>query len=590
MAETETEEELPEESESRSSAGFTERVRFVGHIHRQLNFSVFGLSLLAIPVGILSAYGAWGFLLAFNSLGSWLRDFYWIEPQYFQWLALIGGGLIFGLLLQILKWQRFTGPAHVIVAASENGGKLRLRDGLISSFADALSLALAAPVGRYGPAVQLGATIGSVCAQALRLGETSIRILLGCGVAAAISAAFNAPIAGVIFAHEVILGHFKLKAFAPITLASVSSVAIARAHSFEYVALKLWSAPHEITLGHYPVYLGFGLLAALVAMLYMSGVMAISKTAERAHIPKWIQPAIGGAVAGAMALWMPLILGLGDNVLQNVLEQDLEDPKFGLTMLLSLGLAKLVASAFSLGLRYPGGTFTPAMFLGAMLGGVCGMLIDSLDYQISVLVGMGAVVGAVIGAPLTVILIVFELTENYEAATAVMVAVVLANAVVTRYFARSLFHRQIRYWGIEIDRPAEQRILSRRQVGTLIRRHYTPIQADATIQELQEEQQKNPGRAIYVIDSRGDLVGEVPELNWNDIDGELPLKEFCQEPKVILEQDESLWSGFEKFEASDVDLAPVVESVDSRRLVGLARFPDFLAAYRRAVQEGRKQS
>lgn len=576
-----------EEKQESPSNEFVERVSFVDHIHRHLSFSIFGLSFLAVPVGLLAAYGAWGFLAAFGKVGHWLRDDLAGSGGTVQMLELAAGGLVFGLILHFLKWERFRNPAHVIVAVSENGGRLRARDGIVTSLADALSLALGAPVGRYGPAVYLGATIGSIFAQIFRLNQTSIRILLGCGVAGAISASFNAPIAGVIFAHEVIIGHFKLRAFAPITLASVSAVAVSRFHLVEYVGLKLWSVPHQITPGEYPVYLLIGLIAAVVSMAYMAGIMKVSQLAESLKVPVWIQPVLGGLIAGAVALWMPMVLGLGDRSLQAVLEQDVESPVLGLRFLFLLGIAKLIASTCCLGLRYPGGAFTPAIFIGAMLGGCVGFLMPSLDYQISVLVGMGAMVSSVIGAPLAVILIVFELTENYQAATAVMVAVVASNAVVTRFFARSLFHRQIRYWGIEINRPPEQRIMALRSVSEITRRNFAFIGSEMTVGEARANKDFHPGRPTFVVDAGGRLVGHLPGDEWREANEKTAASEFIQDVPLVLSQDESLWSGFEKAEKLNENWIGVVESEDSERLVGYVTKPDFLTAYRRAVQESR---
>ncbi len=576
-----------EEKDDSPSNEFVERVSFVDHIHRHLSFSIFGLSLLAVPVGLLAAYGAWGFLSAFGRVGHWLRDDLGGSGGMMQMFELAAGGLLFGLILHFFHWERFRNPAHVIVAVSENGGRLRARDGIVTSLADALSLALGAPVGRYGPAVYLGATIGSIFAQIFRLNQTSIRILLGCGVAGAISASFNAPIAGVIFAHEVIIGHFKLRAFAPITLASVAAVAVSRFHHVEYVALKLWSVPHQITPSDYPIYLLIGLIAAVVSMTYMAGIMRASQVAEWLKLPVWLQPVLGGVIAGGIALWMPMVLGLGERSLQVVLEQDVDSPIMALQFLFLLGFAKLVASACCLGLRYPGGAFTPAIFIGAMLGGCVGFLIPSLDYQISVLVGMGAMVSSVVGAPLAVILIVFELTENYQAATAVMVAVVASNAVVTRFFSRSLFHRQIRFWGIEINRPPEQRIMALRNVSEITRRRFASVNSDMTVGEARESAASRSDRPTFVVDAGGRLVGHLQGGEWRKADKESAISEFLVDLPLVLRQDESLWSGFEKAETLEENWFGVVESEESDRLVGYVTKPDFLSAYRRAVQESR---
>jgi len=567
---------------------FVERVGFVDRIYRSLNFSVFGISLLAVPVGIIAAYGAWGFREAFGLLGRWFRGEAWQDNGLVHLAELGLGGLLFGLVLQWLKWQRFRTPAHVIVAVSENEGRLQAKDGLVTSIADALALALAAPVGRYGPAVHLGATLGSMGAQLLKLGATSVRILLGCGVAAAISASFNAPIAGVIFAHEVVIGHFRLRAFAPITLASVAAVGVTRYHEVQYVALKLLDAPPQIALEEYPLYLLLGLAASLVAMVYMVGIMQATRSAERLRLPRWTQPAIGGVLAGLVALWIPQVLGLGDELLQAVVAQNLEAPSFGPRLLLMLGVAKLVASVCCLGLRYPGGAFTPAMFIGAMWGGFCGMVLPAVDYQISVLAGMGAVVGSVVGAPLSVILIVFELTENYEAATAVMVAVVSSNAVVTRFFARSLFHRQIRFWGIEINRPEEQRILAKRSVNEVARKKPVTVRADDAVGNVRGILDRYYHGTVYVVDAVEGLVGALPGGDWDEVPDDRPVSEFVRKPGLILTSEESVWNAFEKMEQSSDRVAPVVDTDENRKLVGVVTMGDFLGAYRRAVRQSRQ--
>lgn len=570
-------------------SGFVERSRIVAQIHRHLNFSILGLSLLAIPVGIAGGYGAWAFRLAFGRLGVWIQHEFQVLGGWFPIAVLGGAGLLFGLVLQLLGWERFRGPAHVIVANSENDGKLGLRDGFVTVVADALALSLAAPVGRYGPAVYFGATIGSLFGQWTRLGPTSVRILLGCGVAAGISGGFNAPIAGAIFAHEVILGHFRLRAFAPITLASVAAVAVTRFHHVEYVGMKLWSAPHPVTLDDYPWFLLMGFLLAFIAIVYMSGIMGATRVAGAIRLPKWTQPMVGGAVAGLVFLAVPEVMGLGDEIFLDVLEQDQDRPSFGVLALLVLAVAKLVASVGCLGLRYPGGTFTPAMFIGAMLGGVFGILVPAIDYQISVLAGMGALVGAVVGAPLSVILIVFELTENYQAATAVMVAVVAANAAVTRFFSRSLFHRQIRFWGIEIDRPEEQRILARRRVGEILRRHVVTVPHDGTVADLKKLFGRNPGSDIFVIDPAESLVGVVTEGDCAELPEDTPAEKLAREPEVLVSRTESLWGGFEKLEASGARYATVVDTEGERTLVGIAPMAEFLAAYRAAVKESRRE-
>ncbi len=188
-------------------------------IRRHFNYSLFGLMLLAIPVGYLVAYGSYGFQLAFGLFSEWVHSVGRVSTGLSQMLLLAAGGLLFGLILRFLGWERFRGPANVIVAVHEHEGKLNVKDGVITAACDVLALGMGASVGRYGPAVQLGATISSMLGQTFGLTRTGLRILLGCGVAAAISASFNAPIAGVIFAHEVIIGHYSVRAFTVLNMA-----------------------------------------------------------------------------------------------------------------------------------------------------------------------------------------------------------------------------------------------------------------------------------------------------------------------------------------------------------------------------------
>ena len=558
------------------------------HIRRQLNYSLLGLSGLAVTLGILVAYGSYGFRFTYHLFDQWVHEAGHISPGLGQLLLLTAGGLFFGLILKVMHWQRFQGPANVIIAVHEHDGRFKVKDGLITAGCDALALGLGASVGRYGPAVQLGATVGSILGQAIGLTRTGLRVLLGCGVAAAISASFNAPIAGVIFAHEVIIGHFSLRALAPITVASVVAVGVTRYHGFEYVALKLTEENLHLVVWEYAAYALLGLAAAGVALVYMKGVLRAGELADRANLPIWVQPALGGALAGAVGWWVPEALGLGENTMKSILDPTVAASSYGIGLLAVLCLAKLLASVSCLGLRYPGGVFSPALFMGAALGGLAGFLAPFLDYQICVLVGMGALIASVIGAPLATILIVFELTENYEAATAVMIGVVAANALVTRYYSRSIFHRQILRLGIDLNRPREQRLMATRQVEEIMSLNDLGIQSGATASELQTLISKGRKGDLFVVkgDSR-ELVGRLPLAILITALPDQTAMELCTPVKQYLQKSDDLWTGFLAMEDLAGHTLPVVEDGKSMRLVGSVEESDFISAYRLAVEQER---
>ena len=572
------------EIDLREDPGFLTRIR------RRLDYPVLWLSILALPTGVFAAYGSNAFRLAIGQFGRWLHGAGGITTAWHQLAALAAGGLCFGLVLSLMKWERFRGVAHVILAVREKDGRMSARGGLVTAVSDGLSLSLGAPVGRYGPAVQLGSSLASSLGQMIGMSRTGLRILVGCGAAAGISAAFNAPIAGVIFAHEAIIGHFALRAFAPITVASVVAVGVTRFHGFEYIALKLDEARSHLAVWEYPAYAVLGMFAAVLAMVYMAGILRGGDFAKRLHIPIWLQPAIGGALAGVVGLWVPEVLGLGDETMQAVLRQDEAAPIYGLAVLAVFALAKLVASVCCLGLRFPGGVFTPAIFTGAMLGGVVGFATPGLDFQICVLVGMGALVSSVVGAPMAIILIVFELTENYEAATAVMIGVVASNAVVTRFYARSLFHRQIRRMGVDLDKPREQRLMAKRHVSEIVAGHALEVGEARPVEEVRQLITPGARGDIFVIDADGRLVGILPLSRIVRADDEQTAGELCEEAKVCLEASTSLWDGFLKIEEFPGYLVPVVDDLENRELIGVVREGDFIAAYREAVHESRAES
>ena len=580
---------MSEHERNAKSGELQEVPGIAARLRRHFGFSLFGLMALAIPLGALAAYGSFGFLAAFGALSEWIHAMGRVSTGLSQMILLAAGGLFFGLVLKGLNWERFRGPANVIVAVHEYDGRYRRRDGLVTAACDALALGVGASVGRYGPAVQLGATLGAIFGQSLGLSRSGLKILLGCGVAAAISASFNAPIAGVIFAHEVIIGHITLRAFAPITVASVVGVGVMRYHDFQIEGLKMAGESGHLVLWEYPVYFLLGVMAAGVALVYMKGLLRSGEAADRVGVPIWLQPAIGGALAGAIGLWLPQVLGLGTETMLDVLNQDSVTANYGLGFLLLLCGAKLLASVSCLGLRYPGGVFTPAIFMGAMLGGAAAFAVPFLDYQICVLVGMGALVSAVIGAPLATILIVFELTENYEAATAVMIGVVAANGLVSRYYARSIFYRQILRWGIDLDRPREQRLMAVRPVSEIMSHQFLAVRPGRTAGELRRLVERGHEGDVFVAEKPGRrLVGRLPLSVLVSADPNRTAGDLCEPVDYFLEAAGDQWSGFLGIEHFVGYSVPVVDDADSMKLVGTVTEGDFISAYRRTIDEVRE--
>src|SRR6056297_3283281 len=363
------------------------------------------------------------------------------------------GGLIVGLVHRHLSPAgRPLGPPDVIEAVQFHKPLPGLRSGLISTGTAALSLGAGASVGQYGPMVYLGAIFGGF-ARRLRLGVPNLAsIAIGCGVAAAISTAFNAPIAGVLFAHEVVLRHYATRAFAPVTVASVSGYFVANV-IFERPALFRIESPGIAHGYEFVLVAALGLLVAVGAILFMRLLLSIGPTLARWITRPELRTAMAGLAVGLTALALPDVLGIGTSTLRFATI----DGAFGLGEVIVLIFAKTVLTALCIGAGFSGGAFSPSLLIGSLIGvffwtlasGVAG--VPSSGAAIYAISGMMGFASAVIGAPLTCILIVFELTRNYDVTIAAMVAVVFSNLVSHRVFGRSLFDEQLARDGIDFS-------------------------------------------------------------------------------------------------------------------------------------------
>ncbi|MEM8986511.1 MAG: chloride channel protein [Pseudomonadota bacterium] len=377
------------------------------------------------------------------------------------WAVPVAGGVIVALLLfgaRRLGWldsRRPHGVADVIEARAVDGRHVSFRTGLASSLITAVSLGAGASAGREGPAVHLGASIASFVSRQTGLRTVDMRTLLGCGAAAAVAASFNAPIAGVLFALEVVLGNYALSIIGPVTVASVTGALIARFHLGDFPAFAI---PDYGVAGviDTPIALALGIICGLVAAGFMSAAAAAGRiadrTAERLHTPYECLPIIGGVVVGAIGAFAPEILSVGyeatDAALQNALP---------LGALVAFLVLKAVATAVTLACRFGGGVFSPGLYLGAMAGAAFGIVLQNIapletaSPSFYAIVGMGAAGGAILGAPISTTLIVFELTGDYQMTMSLLVAVAAATLIAEATFGKSFFHAQLAGRGYDLS-------------------------------------------------------------------------------------------------------------------------------------------
>ena len=509
-------------------------------------------------------------------------------PKWHILLALTLGGLFIGALYKAFKLSRGHGPADVIIARINNDGILPIKEGISTALICISSIGLGASVGRYGPAVHLGATLGSGFAQAFNLGRVNTVTFLGCGVASAIATSFNTPIAAVIFAHEAIIGHYSLRAFAPITIAAVTGNEVAKMNGRYFDGFQNLTPPADLVIGDYPIFAIVGLISAVFALIYMRSLVSVGKWVKATRIPQWLRPALAGLAIGMVAIWLPNLLGLVEETTTQVIQD--KGLEYGFQLLCLLIVFKIASTALCLGTGMHGGVFGPALCFGAMVGAAFAMVVDPDQYQIFALAGMGACISSVVGAPISTILIVFELNQNYSVATAVMVAVVVSNLVTNRYFARSYFIYQVQAAGFDINAGREVNILQRRTIREVMESEYHTIKPDANLKAIEQALLKNPDADLYVTEENGRLLGGITlGTAWDALrkGGGQSARDLARMPEHWLTEETDLNRGFEVIEEFVGISVPVVNNPEDMRLTGIIHEANVIQAYNQAVKEAR---
>ncbi|MDF0600104.1 chloride channel protein [Psychromarinibacter sp. C21-152] len=439
---------------------------------------------IALVLGTAAGLAAMGFRLGIETLQAalygtedvaHLHSFARTLPWY--WVVLIPaiGGLVVGIIL-----HRFTGDGRVravsdvIQGAALNDGRVEKREGIASAVASWITLSSGGSSGREGPVVHLAGVLATWVSDRINADGVTGRDLLGCAVAAAVSASFNAPIAGALFAMEVILRHFAVNAFAPIVIASVAGTVVNRLVFGDVTEFTL--AEHS-TLEFYvelPAFLILGLVAGLVSVSLMRAIFWADAVGtwlqRRMALPRYLRPAVAGLVLGGIAIWYPHIIGVGYETTSAALTG-----KLVLHEAIVYAVIKTVAVAITLGGRMGGGMFSPSLMLGALTGLAFGIIATGIFPEVSgseslyALAGMGAVAAAVLGAPISTTLIVFELTGDWQTGLAVMVAVSLSTALASRIVQRSFFLTQLYRRNIHLAAGPQAYLLSMVRVATLTR-------------------------------------------------------------------------------------------------------------------------
>ena len=387
----------------------------------------------------------------------------------------ICGGLIVGLILHHFTDDgRARSVADVIESAALSEGRVEVRRGLASAVASMVTLSTGGSTGREGPVVHLAAVISTGVCRWINANGITGRDLLGCAVAAAVSASFNAPIAGALFALEVVLRHFAVHAFAPIVIAAAVGTVINR---LVFGDVTEFTLPVQNALGFYvelPAFLILGLVCGLAAVAFMKAIFWAddlgSYLQEQSRLPRYLRPAVAGAMLGGLAIWWPHIIGVGYETTSAALTGELL-----LHEAIVFVVLKVIAVAITMGGRMGGGVFSPSLMVGALTGLAFGIIATAIFPTVSgsgtlyALAGMGAVAAAVLGAPISTTLIVFELTGDWQTGLAVMVAVSMSTALASRLVDRSFFLTQLERRNVHLAAGPQAYLLATFKVSSIMR-------------------------------------------------------------------------------------------------------------------------
>jgi CIC family chloride channel protein len=549
--------------------------------------------VVGVVVGASSALLIWS-IDAVEELFAELQDVLSLGDA----IALISVPL--GLLVAFLIAQRFAPEAEgdgvpaAMAALVVRSGRLRLRSWLTKIAATAATLGGGGSAGREGPVVQIGATVGSVAARYAGHGEDRVRSLVAAGAGAGIGASFNAPIAGMLFAMEVILGNFGLRHLNAVVIASVSAAVTSRLLVGEERLLRgatfRLDDPRELLL-----YALLGLAAALAAILLLR-LLNRSETL-RLPGPAWLRPVVFGLVVGMLGLVYPEILGTGQDFIGDLLRGAGEPATYMWWTLLGIAGMKIVATAVTLGARGSGGAFMPSLFIGAALGAGFADALDkwwgfgTLEPGAYAIVGMAATFAAVAHAPLTSILIVFEITGDYGLVLPLMLAGTLATFISERLHSLSAYTMALDRAGIKLTRRGEVDLLDTVPVEDVMTRNLTSVSPGDSLAKVHDLLERERHHGLPVVED-GALVGII---TLSDIqrsggpDGALTVGEAMTPRPATVTPSAPVSLAIERMAALGVGRLPVVDDDDPTRLVGMFRRVSAVNAYHEALSATTEQ-
>ena len=510
---------------------------------------------------------------------------------YWRLLLPAIGGLIVGPLIYVFAREaKGHGVPEVMAAVALRGGVIRRRVVAVKALASAISIGSGGSVGREGPIVQIASALGSSIGQALRVPASQLRTIVGCGAAAGIAATFNAPIAGALFAAEIVVGNFAVAQLSPIVIASVVATVLSRFLLGNHPAFEV--PPYELASPFELMpYMVVGLIAGLVALVFMRTLYASEDLFDKLRIPEYTKAAVGGLLVGAIGVSLPNVFGVGYSTITQALTGQLPALLLG-----GLLVAKIAATSLTIGSGGSGGIFAPSLFMGAMAGGFFGTFVHQWFPEVTAssgayaLVTMGAVVAAATHAPITAIIMIFELTQTIQIIPPLMAACVVSTLVTTFLQRDSIYTMKLSRQGVDLYEEEEKNVLKSLYVHDVIDRDPERLPVAGDFQTVVERVLASEHTDFFVVNEGDELLGTIHLREFTRmlaeqevLRGLVVAGDLLEPDQPTVTEDDDLDVVMQLFSRGLGEEIAVIDRDDARKMVGSVHKRDVINAYNREV-------
>ncbi|MGA7328758.1 MAG: chloride channel protein [Rhodomicrobium sp.] len=547
--------------------------------------------LVGIGVGVIGGAVAWLHFILFGApIDGHLSEA--PIPPFIAFLAPVLGGLLIAVISSLIRYLR---PREIVDAIEANalyGGRMSLWDSINLALLTVVSVGFGGSAGLEAAYTQVGSGFASKAGQSLLLRRHNLRLIVGCGSAAAISAAFNSPLAGAFYAFELVLGSYTLASLAPVASAAVcGNLAV---HEMQGPGpMFVLPAPVTLESHDYIMFLLLGFGAAAISIGTMRAVTIVENTFRHRKVPGWLRPIAGGLAVGSIAMLYTPVLGSGHGEISRLLST-----RVAADSLTALLIAKIAASALTVGSGMRGGLFSSSLFLGAVFGGAVAAVLQNVAPQFAVnpvayaLVGMGAVAGGIVGAPITMVLLVLETTGNFSLTIGVMAAVIACTVVVRQTFGYSFATWRFHARGLSITGAHDIGWIADLTVGKLMRRDAYIVPASETIAELRQHFPLGGPKYAFAVDEAGAYIGtiETIEAHSTAYDGkteQLTAADLIHQEPHVLTPAENIQTAILMFTKTHGDVLPVVDSLKTRHVIGFVTEAYVLRRYGQELEKRR---